>query len=70
MVALVSGLAGGTSLPPLVAVAPAHVAEQLAEVELRQDLGSFGLKRRLPGEQVLVTGQGRHTTIPPLLVWT
>ena len=112
VVALVSGLAGRASLPPLVAVAepdepwqryhpsqqlqhvrgrallasqqadvqvaPAHqprevatdhqhrpdVGEQLVEVQLREDVGGFGLQRRLPGEQPLVTGRGRHPTIP------
>jgi hypothetical protein len=62
-----------------VQIAPAHqprevaadhqhrtdVGEQPAEVELRQDLGRFGLQGRLPREQLLITGRGGHATIRP-----
>jgi hypothetical protein len=37
----------------------------MVQVELGQHLGGLGLQGRLPREQFLVTGRGRHTTIPP-----
>jgi hypothetical protein len=43
----------------------ADVGEHTGEVELGEDLGGFGLQGRLPREQPLVTGRGRHVAIPP-----
>jgi hypothetical protein len=39
----------------------------LAKVSSWSSLGGFGLQGRLPREKFLVTGQGRHRTIPPLI---